>query len=174
MGCNCEESNNEDGEDRRSFLTKVVLGIGTFMGVVMAFPLVTSMLDPVTRKTGKEWRKVGDISEFKTGETKLVTFSNASPYMWSGSIKNSAAYIRREENGDFTAFSINCAHLGCPVRWEEKSELFMCPCHGGVYYKDGSRAAGPPPRGLYKYPVRVAENQIEIQTEAIPITNLSA
>lgn len=174
MGCNCEESKTEDGEDRRSFLTKVVLGIGSFMGLVMAFPLVTAMLDPVTRNTGKKWRNVGDVSEFKTGETKLVTFENASPYKWSGSIENSAAYIRHEENGEFTAFSVNCAHLGCPVRWEEKSELFMCPCHGGVYYKDGSRAAGPPPRGLYKYPIRVAENKIEIQTQAIPITTLSA
>lgn len=174
MSCNCEESKNENTEDRRSFLTKIVLGIGSFMGLVMAFPLVTAMFDPVTRKTGEKWRKVGDISEFKTGETKLVTFRNASPYKWSGGIANSAAYIRREENGEFTAFSINCSHLGCPVRWEEKSELFMCPCHGGVYYKDGSRAAGPPPRGLYKYPVRVSENQIEIQTQSIPITNLSA
>ena len=68
---------------------------------------------------------------------------------------------------------MNCAHLGCPVRWEEKPELFMCPCHGGVYYKDGSRAAGPPPRGLYTYPIRIVKNQVEIETQAIPITNIN-
>ena len=31
----------------------------------------------------------------------------------------------------------------------------MCPCHGGVYYADGSRASGPPPRGLYEYEYKV-------------------
>ena len=50
----------------------------------------------------------------------------------------------------FQVFAINCAHLGCPVRWFPESRLFMCPCHGGVYYEDGSRASGPPPRGLYR------------------------
>jgi hypothetical protein len=30
----------------------------------------------------------------------------------------------------------------------------MCPCHGGVYYEDGSYASGPPPRGLYEYDIR--------------------
>jgi menaquinol-cytochrome c reductase iron-sulfur subunit len=46
----------------------------------------------------------------------------------------------------------------------------MCPCHGGVYYEDGSVAAGPPPRGLYQYPVRVNNGQVEIMASPIPIT----
>lgn len=179
MSCECGK-NTQDAEasentvDRRSFLTRIVLGIGSFMGLAMAFPLVTSMLDPVTRKTGKKWRSVGDLDTFKVGETRLVTFKNASPYSWSGQIKDSAAYVRREEGDRLVAFSVNCSHLGCPVRWEEEPKLFLCPCHGGVYYKDGSRAAGPPPRGLYKYPARVRKGKVEIQTEAIPITDLSA
>ena len=51
----------------------------------------------------------------------------------------------------FQVFAINCAHLGCPVRWFPQSGLFMCPCHGGAYYADGSRASGPPERGLFEY-----------------------
>ena len=57
----------------------------------------------------------------------------------------------------FQVFAINCAHLGCPVRWFPESGLFMCPCHGGVYYDDGARASGPPPRGLYR--VRVQDRR---------------
>jgi menaquinol-cytochrome c reductase iron-sulfur subunit len=45
----------------------------------------------------------------------------------------------------------------------------MCPCHGGVYYADGTVAAGPPPHSLYQYPVRIRGNVIEIHTEALPI-----
>lgn len=178
MSCNCENQptpeETEKAVGRRGFLSKVTFGIGAFIGTVMAFPLVTAMLDPVTRKKETTWRHVGNLEDFETGKTKMVSFQNASPYEWSGKIAYSAAYIRREENNKLTAFSVNCAHLGCPVRWEEEAELFMCPCHGGVYYKDGSRAAGPPPRGLYTYPVRIVNNQIEIETEAIPITNIGA
>ena len=178
MACHCENEQTpeelEKAVGRRGFLTKITFAIGGFVATVLAFPLVTAMLDPVIRKLGTTWRNVGDLSDFEVGETKMVTFENASPYKWSGKTAYSAAYIRREENNKLTAFSVNCAHLGCPVRWEADAELFMCPCHGGVYYKDGSRAAGPPPRGLYTYPVRIVNNKVEIETEAIPITTISS
>ena len=178
MACPCEqENNNQEQKDlvnRRGFLTKITLAIGAFIGVVLTLPLITAMLDPITRKKGHKWRKVGDLSDFEIGGVKMVSFENASPYKWSSKIAYSAAYIRRESEHEFTAFSVNCTHLGCPVRWVDKSELFLCPCHGGVYYKDGSRAAGPPPRGLYTYPTRVQNNHLEIETEAIPITTLDS
>ena len=60
--------------------------------------------------------------------------------------------------------------MGCPVRWLAEAELFMCPCHGGVYYKDGAVAAGPPPKPLVRFEVRVAKDRVEIRAAAIPIT----
>ena len=71
---------------------------------------------------------------------------------------------------EFMAFSVNCTHLGCPVRWLQDADLFMCPCHGGVYYNDGTVAAGPPPKPLIRYDVRTFNGQVEIKTMAIPIT----
>ena len=56
------------------------------------------------------------------------------------------------------------------MRWVPDAELFMCPCHGGVYYKDGKVAAGPPPRPLSRYPVRVRAGNVEVRTMPIPIT----
>ena len=172
MSCNCEEQQNVVSKEEA--VNRITVAIGGFIGTILAFPLITAMLDPVTRKKGTIWRVVGNLSDFEVGKTKMVSFENASPYQWGTKISYSAAYVRREQNNKLTAFSVNCAHLGCPVRWVEKSELFLCPCHGGVYYKDGSRAAGPPPRGLYTYPIRIVNNQVEIETQAIPITNISS
>ncbi len=49
-----------------------------------------------------------------------------------------------------------CAHLGCPVRWVivEGEGEFLCPCHGGIYDINGGYIGGPPPRGMFRYPVR--------------------
>ena len=55
------------------------------------------------------------------------------------------------------------------LRWMAEAQLFLCPCHGGVYYADGSVSAGPPPKPLPTYPVRVRAGQVEIQTSPIPI-----
>jgi menaquinol-cytochrome c reductase iron-sulfur subunit len=64
----------------------------------------------------------------------------------------------------FTAYAVNCTHLGCPVSWLTGASLFMCPCHGGVYYGDGSVAAGPPPRPLFQYQVRVQGQDVQLMT----------
>jgi menaquinol-cytochrome c reductase iron-sulfur subunit len=71
--------------------------------------------------------------------------------------------VRRIAGDQFQVFAVNCAHLGCPVRWFPQSGLFMCPCHGGAYYRDGSRASGPPERGLFEYPHKVENGLVTIQ-----------
>ncbi len=126
------------------------------------------------RKKNQEWRQIGPETDFPVGTTKLVKFINADPLPWAGVTAKSAAWLRRESDKTFTAFSANCTHLGCPVRWEAKADLFMCPCHGGVYYKDGSVAAGPPPKPLVRYQVRIRKNNVEIMTAPVPITNITA
>ena len=76
--------------------------------------------------------------------------------------------MRRIEGDKFQVFAINCTHLGCPIRWFQESRLFMCPCHGGVFYEDGQRASGPPPRGLYEYQHKVENGQLMIHGGHLP------
>lgn len=44
----------------------------------------------------------------------------------------------------FKAFSNRCPHLGCKVDWQSDKERFYCPCHAGVFNKDGVPISGPP------------------------------
>jgi len=60
------------------------------------------------------------------------------------------------------------------VRWFPQSQLFMCPCHGGVYYADGSVAAGPPPRGLFKYQSKIVGGDLQIFAGQIPTLSNTA
>jgi menaquinol-cytochrome c reductase iron-sulfur subunit len=77
-------------------------------------------------------------------------------------------WVRRSTTNQFQVFAINCAHLGCPVRWFAQSRLFLCPCHGGTYYEDGSRASGPPERGLFKYRLRIQGTSLMIHAGDVP------
>ena len=111
---------------------------------------------------------LGPASDFPPGETRLVSYRNPYSTPWDGATANIPAYVRCAEPGSFTVFAINCAHLGCPVRWFAESQLFMCPCHGGVYYADGSRASGPPTRGLFTYEQKIENGHLMIKAGQIP------
>ena len=165
---------NEIDEKRRGFLIKLSLGLSALAAIVAGVPVLSALLAPLLEKTPKLWRNVGKLADFKVGETKLVTFQNADAEKWAGITSQSAAWLRRDSDKKLIAFSVNCTHLGCPVRWEADAELFMCPCHGGVYYKDGTVAAGPPPKSLVQYEARIIKDQVEIQTAPVPLTNITA
>jgi menaquinol-cytochrome c reductase iron-sulfur subunit len=154
---------------RRIFLFKLSLAINGLVGAVVAVPIVRYLLWPVRRKSGYlSWITLGAVEEFQPGDTRLVTFKNPFSHEWDGQTVNVACYVRRHAGDQFTVWAVNCAHLNCPVRWFPEAQLFMCPCHGGVYYSDGSRAAGPPERGLFEYPTRVENGKLLIDAGQMP------
>ena len=169
-----EKSNNQpcchDLVDRRTFHARLSMFLSAVIGALIVLPGVSFVLAPIFQKTKQKWRPLGKVDDFKEGATVLVNFEDPSPEKWAGVTAKTAAWLRRVDDSNFIAFSINCRHLGCPVRWEDGPELFMCPCHGGVYYKDGTVAGGPPPEPLARYHVRVRDGQVEIHTAAVPLT----
>jgi len=159
-------------QNRRQFLVRISLLAASLPAILVSIPLLGALLAPLIRKKKQQWRKVASLSDIPAGSTKLVTFVNADPLPWAGLTAKTAAWIRRENDDTIIAFSANCTHLGCPVRWESEAHLFMCPCHGGVYYEDGAVASGPPPKPLTQYLVRIRGNEIQLLTAPVPITEI--
>lgn len=153
---------------RRRFLQRVSIAAGAIGGLLAAVPSIGFLLG--LRRPPKVWRAVGALGDFTVGATVEVTFLDPSPQPWAGVTARTAAWLRRVSETEFIAFSVDCTHLGCPVRWLPGANIFMCPCHGGVFYSDGTVASGPPPRPLTRYPVRVADGRVEIFTSPLPIT----
>lgn len=164
---------SEENLDRRKFLVRLSLLAGAIPAAIVSVPILSALFGPLLQRQKQVWRKVAALSEIPVGETKLITYVNADPLPWTGVTAKAAAWLRRESENKLIAFSAHCSHLGCPVRWEDKAQLFMCPCHGGVYYKDGTVAAGPPPKPLTKIEVRISKNDIEIKTAPVPITTIT-
>src|SRR5215468_4426199 len=143
---------------RRGFFMKLGILFNGLAATVLAVPIVGYLSSSISRGRGNgylSWVPLGKLSEFPEGETRLATFRNPYVMPTDGKTADTACWVRRVAGNEFQVFAVNCAHLGCPVRWFPQSGLFMCPCHGGAYYRDGSRASGPPERGLFEYPYKL-------------------
>ena len=154
--------------NRRRFFSRLSVLLGSIGAAIVAVPTVGFLLG--LRQPTKIWRAVGHVQDFEMGSTIQVAFEDPSPLPWSGVTARTAAWLRRTGEHEFIAFSVDCTHLGCPVRWLSGANLFMCPCHGGVFYADGRVASGPPPRPLIQYPTRVQGDEVQILTSPLPIT----
>src|SRR5579871_1905962 len=168
---------NETMLTRRTWLMKIGMVMNGIVGTVLAVPIVEFLLSSITRwraNAYESWVAIGRIDKFPEGETRLATFRN--PYVTpnDGKSADTACWVRRVAGNQFQVFAVNCAHLGCPVRWFPQSGLFMCPCHGGAYYRDGSRASGPPERGLFEYPLKIENGVITIHAGEMPTPGPSA
>jgi quinol---cytochrome c reductase iron-sulfur subunit, bacillus type len=164
-----------DEVSRRGMLMKLGLLFNGAVGAILAIPILRYILSPVIRETNAghdPWVTLGMLDTFPAGQTRFATYQHPSANPSDGETANIPCWVRNIDGRSFQVFAINCAHLGCPVRWFPQSGLFMCPCHGGVYYQDGSRASGPPERGLFEYRYKVAQGKLLIQAGEMPTTGV--
>ena len=159
-------------QTRRKFLTALSLGMSGVIGAGITVPLVGFILGPLFTPIKEEWQSVGLTDRFSVGETVQIKLNDVSSVPWAGLTSQSGAWLRRKAEPpvaeSFVVWAVNCTHLGCPVSWLPSAQLFLCPCHGGSYYSDGSVAGGPPPLPLQQYPVRVRDGKVEVLSKGIP------
>lgn len=160
---------------KRTFL-KVALLANGLVGALLAIPVLRYVLSPAIKQPaeGGRWVSLGATEKFPVRETRLASFRNAVVRPSDGVTANIPCWVRNIDGEKFQVFAINCAHLGCPVRWFPESNLFLCPCHGGAYYADGARASGPPERGLFEYSYRITAGELWILPEQMPTPGVVA
>lgn len=159
------------GSGRRWFLRTMTALVGTVGSVALGIPVVGYFFGQRPRPV--KWVDLGPLADFALGETRKVIFDNPLRQPWDGITALTGVYARNlgkneKDEEQFLVLAINCAHLGCPVTWFQQSGLFMCPCHGGVYYENGEHASGPPPRGLFHCVWRVEDGKLQIQAPHLP------
>lgn len=158
--------------ERRQILQWTAAGLGALATAALSIPLIGYVVGAVVRRQPDTWVDLGPLEKFPEKQTLLVDFVIPQMQPWDGESRKTSAYVRRIGGLKFQVFAINCAHLGCPVSWFPSSGLFLCPCHGGVYYEDGSHASGPPPRGLFQYEYRLEKvgtaDHLQIKAGHVP------
>lgn len=169
-----EQISNTPEPTRRDWLWRQWLfyagaAVNVAAGILLAIPVIGYVFSSVVpRKDWRDWISLGPIAKFPEQTTRLAIYRNPYTRPWDGATADVPCWVRHIRGKQFQVFAINCAHLNCPVRWFEEAGLFMCPCHGGVYYEDGSRAAGPPPRGLFQYDYKVENGQLWVKGGEMP------
>jgi Rieske Fe-S protein len=171
---------NGDLPGRRTFFSRLSYGLGAVAAAVVSVPFIGYLFG--ARRAPVDWVLLGPVADFPQNQTRRVTFDSPIRRPWDGMVAFTSVYVRNEGQDEdepdktkrqkFLVLAANCAHLGCPVEWFAESGLFMCPCHGGVYYSNGEHASGPPPRGLYPCVYRVTRirslDVLEIQAPHFP------
>jgi Rieske Fe-S protein len=147
---------------RRRFMVGIVNGAGGVAAAAFTLPALGFALAPVFTTTQFEWQPVGPPSDFPRDNyvPKVITIVPGI-----GEAGKSLAYMRTrdpaldtepsDKYNQWIALSSRCMHLGCPVRWVDAAERFICPCHGGVYNIRGQVAGGPPVRPLDRFYTRL-------------------
>jgi menaquinol-cytochrome c reductase iron-sulfur subunit len=144
--------------NRRKFMNLSVQGAGGIAGAAMVLPALGFAVGPIFKRTPFSWQIIGRPDDFSqtTYVTKVLTIEDGV-----GDAGKSIAYMRKRDPSvdtepsnqfnQYVALSSRCMHLGCPVRYVEAAERFICPCHGGVYNFRGEVAGGPPVRPLDRF-----------------------
>lgn len=150
-------------DERRGFLTQAsAIVIGGIVGFVPMLVGLWNFLNPLIPREDDEKKgadeairittlddisEVGKVYRFQLTGTRIDAWSK-----YSGRI--GAVYVSRDSDDPKVkpkVFTATCPHLGCSVDYKEDREQFVCPCHGGIFAKDGTLVdpeTATPPRDL--------------------------
>lgn len=150
---------NDKRVSRRQFLNYTLTGVGGFMAAGMLSPMVRFAIDPVLKPANEgEFVAVMPVEDI-TNEPVRKDFTVHQVDGWYESDVSMSTWVYKNENGEIVPLSPVCKHLGCTVNWsvEGHENMFFCPCHDGLYEKDGTNVPGTPPLA----PLDVYDKKVE-------------
>ena len=115
---------------RRNFLKIAAQGLLAVSGI-LGLGIVTRFLGYQSEPPPPERFDLGPASDFPVDSRK--------------NLPDVPAVLVHTDAG-FAALSLVCTHLGCTL--EQKTDGFICPCHGSHFDADGKVIRGPAAKNL--------------------------
>jgi cytochrome b6-f complex iron-sulfur subunit len=136
---------------RRDFLGKLGKGLG-ILAAVEVLAVVVTYLAPSKGGAGRGAGLVvaGPVADF--------TPASVRPF------PGGKFYLVRLADGGFLALSSRCTHLGCTVPWNQKDQVFPCPCHASTFDQKGDVLSPPATRALDLFPVLIEGGIVKVDT----------
>lgn len=157
-------NSSEDKEiNRRDFMKITIAGIGGVIAAAIGIPAIAYIVGPALKEKTADWIKLGAVNKVELNTPTLFKTTVQTQTGWVSSEEEFSGYVMTENGQDFIVMSNVCTHLGCRVRWIPDKEGFYCPCHNGVFAKDGTVVSGPPPRPLDRFEVKIEDGILYVQ-----------
>ena len=141
---------------RRDFMKVTIASISGVIGAAIGLPAIAYIVGPALKQATDTWIRLGSVNKVELSDPTLFKTTIETQTGWINTQEELSAYVLTENGQDFVVMSNICTHLGCRVRWIADKQGFYCPCHNGVFAKDGTVISGPPPRPLDRF-----ENKVE-------------
>lgn len=152
----------QKGSTRRTFLSYAIGAISGLIALVIGIPSVRYVVSPALKKKEKEWVRVGSIRKVEIGVPTLFKTRTVRQVGWEKTVSEDMMYAFTEDGESFAVLSNVCTHLGCRTHWDSGKNAYFCPCHAGVFDKEGRVVSGPPPRPLDRYEVKIEDGVLYI------------
>lgn len=137
--------------------------IGGLISAVMGIPAIAYIIGPALKDSNaKDWIRLGSVTKVEIGVPTLFKTKIKRQTGWVVEEDELSVYVLTDNGRDFVAMSNICTHLACRVRWIAENQQFFCPCHNAIFDKEGNVVAGPPPRPLDRYSLKVENGQLFI------------
>ena len=147
---------------RRRFLGRVTNGILGAIGGILAFIGGGAVLSSTVRRQ-EDWLPASSLLDLPDNEPTPVTLTVARLDGFREVIDRRTIFLVKTGDAEVAAIDSTCTHLGCLVAWDSQSQVFKCPCHGGIYDRSGAVKDGPPPMPLAKIATRVDGERVLVQ-----------
>jgi menaquinol-cytochrome c reductase iron-sulfur subunit len=153
------EVSTDGNIDRRTFYLTAIYGLWGLIGAALATPALIYLLVPPKKIAEMEWAEAGDISRLEPGVPIEMVFRRNRHDGWRLISEKSTAWVVKI-GAEVVAYGPQCTHLGCAYHWDERNNEFLCPCHTSTFSLEGSVTAGPAPRPLDRYDVKIEKNKL--------------
>lgn len=138
---------------RRGVIATMLMFAGVIVGYGTGAWEFFKYLVPLRNRPTRREMFIGTLRDFPIGTSRNIRDPRGQEL----------AVTRLSDGGGdpgsgFKALSTKCPHLGCSAHWEEAQQRFRCPCHEGIFDKEGRAISGPPAaehKDLGTYAVRV-------------------
>jgi menaquinol-cytochrome c reductase iron-sulfur subunit len=141
----------------------VIAGVSGVIGAAIGLPAIAYVVGPALTKATETWIRLGAVNKVELSNPTLFKTTIETQTGWINTEEEISAYVLTDNGQDFVVMSNICTHLGCRVRWIADKQGFYCPCHNGVFAKDGTVVSGPPPRPLDRFENKVEDGMLYIK-----------
>lgn len=133
----------------------------TFMRDTALAALALSSLPAIANALGLGGMTLEDVSPIRvTGPTRAYSLPTAD----GAQIDRDAELIVVRWEGAVYVFDLSCPHQHTALRWDDKARHFKCPKHHSEYQATGTFIKGRATRGMDRYPVKLAQGQLVVDT----------